>query len=94
MREVVRRIDGGVVELKKRVVGGGESLVEGSRGLVGGRGLRRVWKNWKWMCYFNNWMCKGVIIKLSILDVFEGTASSTSILGREKEIISSRRGCG
>ena len=92
---MVRRIDGGVVGWKKRVVGGGESLVEGSRRLVGGRGLRRVWKNWKWMCYFfNNWMCKGVFIKLSILDVFEGTASSTSILGREKEIIFSWRGCG
>ena len=48
----MRRIDGGVVGWKKRVVSGGESLVEGSRRLVGGRGLRRVWKNWKWMCYF------------------------------------------
>ena len=33
--------------------------------------MRRVWENWKWMCYFNNWMCKGVIIKLSILDVLK-----------------------
>ena len=52
MREVVRRIDGGVVGWKKRVVSGGESLVERSRRLDGRRGLRRVWENWKWMCYF------------------------------------------